>query len=126
MKAKPVKRGKKHNEDGSEYSAWVLCEIEEATHIELKLPCPLDYRIIPIITSGSRDSHSEIVWSWNGDTEKPTLKPSILTNGGRWDEAMTKYTEYRCHTWITDGKAQFLSDCTHDKVNQTVELNEVE
>ena len=120
MKAKPLKINTSQDENG-----YMECSVEEATHIELKLPCPLDHRIIPIIISGSRDSHSEIVWSWNGDIEKPTLKPSVLTSGGRWDEKMEKYTQYRCHTWITDGKARFLSDCTHDKANQTIELDEV-
>ena len=118
MKAKPIKIVKGQG--------YIQCSIKEATHIKLNLPCPLNQRIIPVIINGSRDKHNGTVWSWNGDIENPTLKPSVLTNGGRWDEDMTKYTEYKCHTWITDGKAQFLGDCTHKLVNQTLPLLEIE
>lgn len=117
MKAKPLKIVKGEG--------YVECSIEEATYIELNLPCPLDKRIIPVIISGSRDNNERLVWTWNGDTDKPTLRPSVLTNGGRWNSEWTKYTEYKCHTWITGGEAQFLSDCTHDKVNQTLPLLDV-
>ncbi|RYD61732.1 MAG: hypothetical protein EOP84_35380 [Verrucomicrobiaceae bacterium] len=55
-------------------------------------------------------------WTWNGDTEKPTLKPSVLTWNG---------TE-RCHTWITDGQAIFLDDCSHEFAGQTLDLLEVQ
>lgn len=41
-------------------------------------------------------------WTWNGDTEKPTIKPSVLTRGG----------DFVCHSWINDGKMQFLTDTT--------------
>ena len=121
MKAKPLKV----HPNGIGYG-YLQCETEEETHIELNLPCPLNDRIIPVIISGSRDQYSGIVWSWNGDTERPTLKPSLLTNGGVYSEDYTKYDKYKCHTWITDGKAQFLSDCTHDKVNQTLPLLDIE
>lgn len=118
MKAKPMKRD-------NELQEWILCPVEEATHIELRLPCPLSYRMLPIILKGSRDANKEIVWSWNGNTDKPTLKPSILTKGGRWDKEMTKYTEYTCHSFVIDGMVQFLSDCTHENVNKTLDLNDI-
>ncbi len=54
------------------------------------------------------------VWTWNGDKEKPTVRASILVRG-----------QYRCHSFITDGKIQFLSDCTHELKGQTVDLPEV-
>lgn len=121
MKAKPLKI----HPNGIGYG-YLHCKVEEATHIELNLPCPLNDRIIPIIMRGLRDSIKKIVWTWNGDTEKPTLKPSILTNGGVYSEDCTEYTKYRCHTWITNGEAQFLSDCTHENVNKTLPLLDVE
>lgn len=31
-----------------------------------------------------------------------------------------------CHTWITDGKAIFLNDCTHEFAGQTLDLLNVE
>ena len=117
MKARPLKRVD---------NAYVECPPSEATYLELNMPGPLASRILPVIIKGSRNEaeakRQEPIWSWNGDTERPTLKPSILTKA-----------EYRagkptlvCHTWVTDGKAIFLSDCTHRLANQTVDLLEVE
>ena len=31
-----------------------------------------------------------------------------------------------CHSFVTDGKIQFLSDCTHGLAGQTVELSEID
>ncbi|MFY9141451.1 DUF6527 family protein [Sulfuricurvum sp.] len=111
---------------------WVQVSVEEATHVELIFPLnievtiptdppytyyPLRKRIIPIQLSGSRAETSN--WSWNGDTERPTLKPSILT------EFRYAGVPYRCHSFVNDGVVQFLSDCSHELVGQTVELVEV-
>jgi len=58
-------------------------------------------------------------WSWNGDEEKPTIKPSILaTRPG--------LPEYRCHSFVTDGKIQFLNDCSHALAGQTVDIPDLE
>lgn len=43
-------------------------------------------------------------WDWNGDLESPTLSPSILTGRG---------SSNVCHSFLTNGIFQFLSDCTH-------------
>lgn len=53
-------------------------------------------------------------WSYNGDPVKPTVHPSLLVNK---DDPRT-----RCHSFITDGKIQFLNDCFHDLKGQTVDL----
>lgn len=53
-------------------------------------------------------------WSFNGDMYKPTVNPSILYNG-----------EKRCHSFVKDGKIQFLDDCFHELKNQTVDLEPV-
>jgi len=52
-------------------------------------------------------------WTFNGDFEKPTFNPSLLVEG-----------EIRCHSFVRDGKIQYLSDCTHALAGQTVELEE--
>jgi hypothetical protein len=57
-------------------------------------------------------------WEFNGDFEKPTFKPSMLVNE-RWPQK-------RCHSFVTDGKIQFLSDCFHDLKNKTVDLEEID
>jgi hypothetical protein len=55
-------------------------------------------------------------WTWNGDYQHPTIQPSILLRDA--DES----GETRCHSFVTDGKIQFLSDCTHHLKDQTVAL----
>lgn len=51
-------------------------------------------------------------WQWNGNAEKPTVSPSIRVRTG----------ETICHSFVTDGKIQFLGDCTHKLKGQTVEI----
>jgi len=51
-------------------------------------------------------------WDWNGDTEKPTLTPSFVTDG--------------CHCFIRDGKIEFLRDCSHALAGQTVGMVELD
>lgn len=53
-------------------------------------------------------------WTWNGSLDRPTFSPSLLCNGH--DE------KSRCHSFVTDGRIQFLSDCFHDLKGQTVEI----
>jgi len=113
MKAKPYKLC---TDDPEHKTAYIPCAVEEATDVRLEMPGPFRYRMLPIILKGSRDtSQRQPVWTWNGDTEKPTIKPSILT----WDH------KDRCHTWVNDGMAQFLDDCTHEFKGQTIPLLEV-
>ena len=57
-------------------------------------------------------------WTFNGDVDKPTFTPSLLV----WGSDQSR----RCHSFITDGQIQFLSDCFHDLKGQTVEIPEYE
>lgn len=68
----------------------------KATHIKIKLPGIMPTRILPLDR-----------WQWNGDVNYPTIHPSILTR--------SNYSkgEVVCHSWVRDGKVQFLGDCTH-------------
>jgi hypothetical protein len=80
-------------------------------------------------------------WSFNGDFNKPTFSPSILVRGTKITEkGLADYEQWCkdgypdrngepldhvktvCHSFVTDGKIQYLSDCTHDLAGQTVEL----
>ena len=76
--------------------------------------CVESHHAIPV--DGSRG------WQWNGDTERPTLTPSVLTTSTR-GEAREKHI---CHLFVTNGFIQFLSDCTHALAGQTVEMEELE
>ncbi len=58
-------------------------------------------------------------WTFNGDVERPTFSPSMLSNG---NPQAHNPTVPRCHSFVTDGRIQFLSDCTHDMKGQTVDL----
>jgi len=109
VKAKPMK---------SVPSGWEPCEPGEATHVRLCMPGPFANRILKV------QPGSPTGWRWNGSTESPTLTPSILTRGGVGD--VGEYTEHVCHSFVTDGRVQFLSDCTHEFAGQTVDLLEVD
>lgn len=52
-------------------------------------------------------------WDWNGDQEKPSLSPSILTSMGEGRV---------CHSFLKDGVFVYLSDCSHDLAGMTVEM----
>lgn len=61
-------------------------------------------------------------WSFNGDLEHPTFLPSILVNKKGEDHVPSVPI---CHSFIKEGKIQFLNDCTHELVGQTVELENI-
>jgi hypothetical protein len=50
-------------------------------------------------------------WTFNGDLERPTFTPSLvsITN------------EPICHLFMRDGKIEFLSDSKHELAGQTVD-----
>jgi len=64
-------------------------------------------------------------WKFNGDMNKPTIRNSILHPGSEKERERTngRYG-HRCHCYVTNGKIQFLSDCTHELKNQTIELKD--
>lgn len=104
---------------------YLVCSPEEATHVRLNMPGPIPMRIIPVQIKGTREGSGN--WSWNGDTDSPTLRPSILTRG-QWGEQLEGDPPLRdtlCHSWVNDGKVQFLDDCTHELAGQTLDLLEV-
>lgn len=60
------------------------------------------------------------VWTFNGDFDRPTFSPSMLTY-----EPMSDGTHRTiCHSFVRDGKIEFLSDCAHSMRGKTVELPE--
>jgi hypothetical protein len=73
-------------------------------------------------------------WGFNGNVESPTFTPSILakythpkgyTNDNPAPADFSgDYVTDVCHTFITDGKIQYLGDCTHELAGQTIELPE--
>lgn len=78
-------------------------------------------------------------WTWNGNHDAPTFFPSVKVTCGHyapgwngnacWCTYDAEHPEDPsgfkcgiCHSFVTDGKIQFLSDCTHALAGKTVEL----
>jgi len=55
----------------------------------------------------------EKAWIFNDNIKEPSLQPSILASYGQ-DEI--------CHHFLTNGKISFLSDCTHELKNKTIDM----
>lgn len=67
---------------------------------------------------GCKEHHRlDQCWIFNGNLERPTFSPSLLINhpDGR-----------RCHSFVTNGRIEFLADCTHELKGQVVELEGVD
>jgi hypothetical protein len=60
-------------------------------------------------------------WTFNGDIIKPTFTPSLLYTIGHHPDPSDI-----CHSYVTDGKIQFLSDCTHELAGQTIDLKPID
>ena len=59
-------------------------------------------------------------WGWNGSLERPTFTPSILVRSKRGEAQTDKV----CHSFVNEGRIQFLGDCTHELAGETVDLGE--
>lgn len=86
-------RGKIHNYHGAFFSIW----------------CPACNQAHSFNTERGG-------WSWDGNWESPTIKGSF----GLRDRGGNK--PYVCHSIVTAGKINFLTDCQHDKANTTMDL----
>lgn len=66
-------------------------------------------------------------WTFNGNLEKPTFSPSINSRTNMPDMKGYQPNVYSsiCHYFLTDGRIQFLTDCTHALAGQTVALPEL-
>lgn len=100
--------------------------------LQFKCPGCDDWHSI-YVADGMRQGPS---WKWNGNLERPSFQPSLLVRSGHhvdgkhpcWCDYRKEHPEknaptcYICHSFITDGRIQFLSDCTHSMAGQTIEL----
>lgn len=77
-----------------------------------------------VFCPGCRIGHLfDLRWTFNRDFERPTFTPSMLVNA----ELSKRYPDAkRCHSYVTDGRIQFLDDCDHDLKGQTVDLPDLE
>lgn len=81
--------------------------------------CGMDHMV-----TVSREERGQLrpMWSFNGDMNRPTFHPSLLVKWS-WGEAQEPRI---CHSFVKDGRIQFLNDCTHPLKGQTVELYEIQ
>lgn len=79
---------------------------------------------------------------WNGSLDKPTFQPSLLVRSGHHglshqpgDDCWctfkarggdTSFSCYLCHSFIREGRIEFLTDCTHPLAGQTVDLPDIQ
>lgn len=91
----------------------------------LTFKCPGCETLHQIIVAGS-----DRAWGWNGSHERPTITPSVLCwleHRADEDEEERKYVDSRrCHSFVRDGRIEFLGDCGHKLAGQTVDLPELE
>lgn len=83
-----------------------------------------------VVTSG---------WAFDGNVDAPTFSPSVLVTSGHFlpgwrgpscwctynaahPDKPAVFECSRCHTFINGGMVQFLDDCTHALVGQTLPL----
>lgn len=65
------------------------------------------------------DGHPK--WDFNGDIQKPKFNPSLLVTVRNHSDPKKR----RCHSFIRDGKIQFLSDCTHNLADRTINMVDI-
>jgi Family of unknown function (DUF6527) len=81
------------------------------------------------------EAPATVIWGFNGNGDRPTFTPSVLVRGtqievdaqGKWTGNWIKDADGNpkpsiCHSFVTDGRIQFLGDCTHAMAGQTVDL----
>jgi hypothetical protein len=82
-------------------------------------------------------------WTYNGNPHSPTFQPSILVSAGHYlkephkpgncycdfherfpneEPMLATWRCYRCHSYVTNGEIQFLSDCSHEFKDRTMPL----
>lgn len=76
------------------------------------------------------DTNGKVKWKWNGSLELPTFEPSVLfwlEHRPDEDEEEKKYVDSaRCHSFVRNGRIEYLSDSGHPLSGQTVDLPEIE
>jgi hypothetical protein len=73
--------------------------------------CGIDHGVT---VNAARNSEGSS-WEWNGSLDLPTFTPSIKCSWGG---------PQVCHSFVRDGRIQFLPDCFHNLKGQTVDLPE--
>lgn len=61
-------------------------------------------------------------WNWNGDTEKPTLSPSVRHFIPEGEHGPSRTT---CHYFVREGRIEYCGDCEHELSGKNVDMVDV-
>lgn len=118
----------------------------DGVFVGLRIDCPGcgDHHMLPVRGTASQYYAGRASWDWNGSMDLPTFSPSLLVRSGHYaphhDPARGCWCTYNaehaddrapyacgvCHSFIRDGRIQFLDDCTHALAGTTVDLPEIQ
>lgn len=73
----------------------------------------------------AKSPYNGATWEFNGDYERPTFSPSVLVTRHELPGSGDVIGPRVCHSFVRDGKIQFLGDCDHELAGQTVELPDI-
>lgn len=90
--------------------------IDGIDYLTFRPECMPRLTMLPVILKGKRDGTN--AWTWNGNLEIPTLRPSIRT-----EYANEKGERKVIHYWLNDGMCQCLDDCTDGNAGKTFPLS---
>lgn len=62
------------------------------------------------------------VWNFDGNLEYPTFSPSMLVFETQSDGSHRTI----CHSFVRNGRIEFLGDCAHEMRGQTVDLPDID
>ena len=110
-------------------------------HVAFHCPGCSCAHVIPVVEYSSQRP----AWTWNGSLDAPTFIPSLLIRSGHYapsaqteegicwctynrehPEKPTLFTCGVCHSFVTNGQVNFLTDSTHHLAGRTVTLPEWE
>jgi Family of unknown function (DUF6527) len=92
------------------------CDWRLASHLKFLPPGPIGSRVLPVYLAGAKP-YTQPSWEWNGSTDAPTLRPSVLSRTYVGDRV-----KHFCHSWVTGGRVEFLPDSNHSLSCQTHDL----
>lgn len=71
------------------------------------------------VMTKQENGYAHPIWAFNGDVDKPTFSPSVAV------VSYNKEVETRCHSFIREGRIEYLPDSDHSLAGQTIEMIDV-
>lgn len=77
-----------------------------------------------IVTVSPNRAENGASWKFNGDLNRPTFNPSIMS---RWQfNPEINKPDKVCYLFVTDGMIRFLGDCTHPLKGRAVDMTDTD